>query len=454
MPLDPSIYSQLDTRGIDLGGMLAEQQDRQSKLAQLAMQQRAADQQSQLTGQQIRAGQRTEAAYPAQQAEVQRAQKEKNMQELSSALAFGIQQKNGISNQQLMDSTYQEAMRRGLNDQDVATLLQPWASVGNQTDGVVVEPTAMEQQGVADTYAKRANPQEAIKQQLESINRSAKPAAPSALANLMAERDQIAAANPDDPRLATYKQMIEKVTTQAPQTQIVVGEGGAMSAVTMPKTPGQKPTVTPLGVTKPMAAGNGGAMTAAQEAKFRESWSKDYKELSGALSTAREIASASKKVKESKGLEGITGLTGYLPSRPGSDASRAMADFETLKGKVTAMGKAVMASTGAMGTMANQEWKIVSDAIAAIDPTKMDAGKLRDQIELIEQQAIGMNERLTDAYERQYGSYYEKFPEFKLKPAQPNARQPSAQDNEAVTWARSNPNDPRSAAILQSNGVQ
>ena len=161
MAIDAGIYGLLDTKGLQsglsgIGESYARGVEQSNRLSQLA-------QQSQLTDLQIRAGQHAEAAMPEQK-------RQKDMQELNAALAFGIQQKNGIGNQDLMNSTYQEAMRRGLKDEDVAKLFEPWASVSNQTDGVVVPPTAAEQQRVADVYTQQADPKKAIDLRLAAMN--------------------------------------------------------------------------------------------------------------------------------------------------------------------------------------------------------------------------------------------------------------------------------------------
>jgi hypothetical protein len=159
-------------------------------------------------------------------------------------------------------------------------------------------------------------------------------------------------------------------------------------------------------------------MTADQEAKFLDRWSGDYKEATGAIQSAQDIANAAKKVNENKGISGATGVSAYFPSYPGSAASSAEADLETLKGKVTAMGKAAMAASGSIGPMAVQEWKIVSDAVAALDPKKLSPEKLKEQISLVESQAEGMANRMSDVYHKQYQGYYDKYPQMRMSTSQ------------------------------------
>jgi hypothetical protein len=85
--------------------------------------------------------------------------------------------------------------------------------------------------------------------------------------------------------------------------------------------------------------------------------------------------------------------------------------LQNLEGKVTQLGKAAAAAGGAIGPMAVQEWKIVRDMIAAIDPKK---GKkpLEEQVALVVAAAEGAAARLQDAYQKQYAPDFERFPEF------------------------------------------
>jgi hypothetical protein len=96
-----------------------------------------------------------------------------------------------------------------------------------------------------------------------------------------------------------------------------------------------------------------------------------------------------------------------------------------LEGKVTALGKAQAAATGAIGSIANQEWQILRDQIAAIDRTK-GTGPLLKQLELVELQAQGAMARIRDAYQRQFGEDFERFPQFSELPAPQSSFRASA----------------------------
>lgn len=199
-------------------------------------------------------------------------------------------------------------------------------------------------------------------------------------------------------------------------------------------------------------------MTAAQEAKYREEIAKDYQAANTNLANMNEVLNSITAVRQAPGLDGATGLQSYLPSMPGGKAAEAEVKLKNLEGKVTQLGKAAAAQGGAVGPMAVQEWKIVRDMIAAVDPAKGKDAML-EQIDLIEQTVLGASERIKDVYSKQYSPDAELYPQFQdLKVpgrgAKPNPKTPpaSAQDKQAMDWAKANPNDPRSKEIMQRLG--
>jgi len=80
----------------------------------------------------------------------------------------------------------------------------------------------------------------------------------------------------------------------------------------------------------------------------------------------------------------------------------AQAKLDNLAGQVTAMGKAAASLSGSLGNMAVQEWKIVADQIASLDPTRLDAKELNKQLTIIESKAKAAAARTRDVYKRQY----------------------------------------------------
>ena len=158
-------------------------------------------------------------------------------------------------------------------------------------------------------------------------------------------------------------------------------------------------------------AGGAGAekpMTAQQRVKFENQMSDDYKSTEQVMQTMDNLQKSISDISSSKGLGARTGYTGYLPAwSQGPDAKIAQNRIDTLKGKVTQMGKAMASMSGAIGPMAVQEWKIVSDAVNALDPT---ADNFSEQLANINGQSIGTAKRIKDVYERQYSDYYSKYP--------------------------------------------
>jgi hypothetical protein len=197
-----------------------------------------------------------------------------------------------------------------------------------------------------------AFPEIAAKQRMEQRFSTQKPQTQSALATLMAEREKIAAQNPNAPQLAIYDQMIQKQTTSAPQTQIVVGEGGAMSAVTLPKIAGQKPTVTPLGVTKPMGAGKGG--TPEEKAMMQEQ----------ASLSSQQVLDQAEKLFSHPGRAAGTGASSWMGNIPGTEAKGFQANLETFKSQTFLP---MVAALKGMGALSDAEGKKITASVGALD---------------------------------------------------------------------------------------
>lgn len=180
-------------------------------------------------------------------------------------------------------------------------------------------------------------------------------------------------------------------------------------------------------------------LTAAQEATRRDKLGKEFKSASSALQTTQDVLDSIAAVKSSPGLSRATGFTGtLLPSFPEGEAAQAETRLANLKGKVTALGKAAAAASGAIGSIANQEWKILADQIAAIEPVK-GAGPLLEQIGLVEAQALGAMERIQDAYNRQFGEDFERFPQFRDLPPPKSTQPKGRKSGGAVTPAGAAP---------------
>jgi hypothetical protein len=158
-------------------------------------------------------------------------------------------------------------------------------------------------------------------------------------------------------------------------------------------------------------------LTEGQAVQLRAAVAKDYKAASTALSQIDDLLASADAVKTSPGLSAATGFTGkFLPSFPEGGAAQAETRLANLRGKVTALGKATAAMSGAIGSIANQEWKILADQIAVLDEVK-GKGPLLEQIALLEEQAKGAAARIRDTYEKSRAEDFERFPQFRDLPA-------------------------------------
>jgi hypothetical protein len=160
----------------------------------------------------------------------------------------------------------------------------------------------------------------------------------------------------------------------------------------------------------------GKPMSESDLARRRDAVAKEYRNAGTALQNLQETLNSAQQVRTAPGLERATGYSGkYLPSFPGGPAAQAETRLENLRGKITAMGKATAAMSGAIGSIANQEWKILADQIAVIDPVK-GVEPMLEQIDSLEKQALAAMGRIKDAYEKQYGEDFERFPQFRELP--------------------------------------
>jgi hypothetical protein len=169
-------------------------------------------------------------------------------------------------------------------------------------------------------------------------------------------------------------------------------------------------------------------LTEGQAVQLRAAVAKDYKAASTALSQIDDLLTSADAVKTSPGLSAATGFTGkFLPSFPEGGAAQAETRLANLRGKVTALGKATAAMSGAIGSIANQEWKILADQIAVLDEVK-GKGPLLEQIALLEEQAKGAAARIRDTYEKSRAEDFERFPQFRDLPAPkaPSGNAPAA----------------------------
>jgi hypothetical protein len=315
-----------------------------------------------------------------------------------------VAEKTGMFREQLLQAPTPETVRELIKlqyaDPDVGAVLAQGGSLEQALARVPDEPTEFEKfrqqqaMGMAkwiESQMPRVTPTGDV---YDPANRSFIRKPQAALAPV-APSAPVAVMGPDGrPQYVTREQAIG-MTPFSPAAVKVIG-GGAGGGT---REPAPKP------------------MTPVQSAKRRDQLGKEFKAAQSALQTTQDVLDSIAFVKAEPGLSRATGFTGtLLPSIPEGAAASAETRLKNLEGKITALGKAQAASTGAIGSIANQEWKILADQIAAIDRAK-GTGPLLGQLELVEAQAQGAMERIKDAYQRQFGEDFEQFPQFADLPA-------------------------------------
>jgi hypothetical protein len=235
-----------------------------------------------------------------------------------------------------------------------------------------------------------------------------------------------------NPRTNSFITAPREPAPVAPSAPVaVMGPDGRPQYVTREQAIGMTPFTAPA--IKMMGGGAGGGtresapkpLTPVQSAKRRDQLGKEFKSVQNALQTTQDVLDSIAFVKAEPGLSRATGFTGALPSFSEGAAASAETRLKNLEGKVTALGKAQAASSGAIGSIANQEWQILRDQIAALDRLK-GTGPLLGQLDLVEAQAQGAMERIKDAYQRQFGEDFEQFPQFADLPAPRTSFKPRA----------------------------
>lgn len=159
-------------------------------------------------------------------------------------------------------------------------------------------------------------------------------------------------------------------------------------------------------------------LTPLQEDKMRTTIGKDRKAAVTSIDAMDDVLSSIGdlyKSEETGGLSRATGYMSYAPSLPNSEAALAETRIANLKGKVTALGKAVQASSGAIGSIATQEWKILRDTVSGLDEAIARGDKpTLEEIKKIEDYALRARENIRDAYAKTHGDSLGRFPDLEL----------------------------------------
>lgn len=151
-------------------------------------------------------------------------------------------------------------------------------------------------------------------------------------------------------------------------------------------------------------------LTEAQQVKLRQDMGKDNALISQVSSDTSRlnksidslIGSADETVKPHPGLGGVTGWMGLIPSNPGTEAKGAETLINSIKGQVATLGRSLASQSGKLGNMAVQEWKILSDSLAALDPKSPE---FPNQLRQLQTTATGLEQRMKAQHEETYAPY-------------------------------------------------
>jgi hypothetical protein len=152
------------------------------------------------------------------------------------------------------------------------------------------------------------------------------------------------------------------------------------------------------------------ALTAQQENRLRADVGKDRKAAITTIDAMGDMLDAVRGVRElSPGQKNsITGVRSYgFPLTQSSQT--ATTKLENLKGKVISLGKQIASVGGAIGSIATQEWQILSSQVASLKTEKMSAKDLDDQLDIIQGMANRLINRVRDSYTTQYEDLNAKY---------------------------------------------
>lgn len=144
--------------------------------------------------------------------------------------------------------------------------------------------------------------------------------------------------------------------------------------------------------------------------KQKSTQSKDYAAATNALRELDKVRGVVSDLKNTTGYQKAmnTGtIMANAPNIPGVASYSGAYDFQTkyknLKGSVATLGRAAASLHGKLGNMAVQEWKMVSDSIANLDLSSMDADVLDGQLAIIANDIAALEAQVRDAYEKEWG---------------------------------------------------
>jgi hypothetical protein len=214
-----------------------------------------------------------------------------------------------------------------------------------------------------------------------------------------------------NPKVATA---VQQLATE--RTQLVAAakqEAPTLTRIDDPTTPGQRLEINAreykgggLGSPGVLGVARTDKLTPQQTVKLKAEIGKDFKAVERTIAETDALLESIDAVRNSN-LERVAGPIDARTFTMTNEGKLAETRFENLKGKVTAIAKTAATMTGAIGSIANQEWQILANQIAVLD-LKNGKDPSLEQIDQLERQAMSIVNRMRDGFSRQYGEYLDE----------------------------------------------
>jgi hypothetical protein len=214
-----------------------------------------------------------------------------------------------------------------------------------------------------------------------------------------------------NPKVATA---VQQLATE--RTQLVAAakqEAPTLTRIDDPTTPGQRLEINAreyrgggLGSPGVLGVARTDKLTPQQTVKLKAEIGKDFKAVERTIAETDALLESIDAVRNSN-LERVAGPIDARTFTMTNEGKLAETRFENLKGKVTAIAKTAATMTGAIGSIANQEWQILANQIAVLDLKNGKEPSL-EQIDQLERQAMSIVNRMRDGFSRQYGEYLDE----------------------------------------------
>ena len=195
-------------------------------------------------------------------------------------------------------------------------------------------------------------------------------------------------------------------------------------------------------------AGQGVSLTPKQMQTFEAKYPQATAAVKTFESKSDRLAADLETLANHPGLSGISGLIyGRTPAIT-AEARQAEALYDSIiaRGGFQELQdmRAASPTGGALGPVSNTENQYLRDAFAPIKRTQ-DTPDLKQALLNAAQATNDSKQRIREAYDLTY--------EYRAQRGATPARNLTPQDQEALNWANSNPNDPRAAQIKQRLGA-